>query len=145
MKKLIMVLSIVCLVAWVVTSVRENTPEAQQRRIEREQWEKDVARERKEYEEKNRDPNEGVRGAGWLVAKGWIPKYLNDPNSAEFPWDTVRYSIVSDETEWKVTGSVRAKNAFGGVITKQWSVSIVAEGPGKFKPTALYLDGKKLL
>jgi hypothetical protein len=88
-----------------------------------------------EQERPGRDPS-SVRAAGWLAAKQNIPRVMHDPDSAEFPWDSVRYEPLAELTidgarrrRFRVSGLVRGKNPLGALVANQWTAdAIAAEG-----------------
>lgn len=91
----------------------------------------------------------GVRGAGWMGAKQSILPVLNDPDSADFPWNTVwekpTTAVTVSGTEykrWLVGGKVRAKNAFGGVVSQDWVAHVLSSGDGNLVVSRVTLDGK---
>lgn len=80
-------------------------------------------------------PGEGVRGAGLVAAKQVITPMLNDPASADFEWSSVRAQRLPNKEisgkaiqRWRVTGIVRAQNAFGGVVPERWEAWLAHDG-----------------
>ena len=72
----------------------------------------------------------GARYAGQQFAKNLCTPHLRAPSTAEWPWESVTATPLSDVTEkgkryrrWRVTGAVDAQNAFGAMIRTEWSRS----------------------
>lgn len=97
------------------------------------------------------NPDAGVRGAGWTLAKKLVTPYLKAPSTADFPWDTVgftRLAPVADKSgqtarRWSVFGAVDAQNAFGAQLRSRWEVVVLNYG-GQMFPLSASLDGKTI-
>lgn len=81
-------------------------------------------------------PAQGVRGAGYEIARKAIPRALKAPATADFPWDTVTYSRLgtardrsgATATLWTVTGAVDSDNSFGAKIRGNWEITVMEMG-----------------
>lgn len=61
------------------------------------------------------DDTDSASGSAYATAIVHVRQRLNDPDSAEFPPQPVRVSRTG-ECSFMVVGTVRARNAFGGLV-----------------------------
>jgi hypothetical protein len=58
-------------------------------------------------------------------AQTFVKRHLKAPATAEFPWGTDEYSIVSlGDGRWKVSSYVDAQNGFGAMVRSRWDVTL---------------------
>jgi len=97
------------------------------------------------------DPNEGVRGAGYEIAKRIVTPELKAPSTAEYPWGTVEFSVMPDYEDesgakagrWLVRGAVDAQNAFGATIRSWWEMILLRRG-GQFFPVHVQFEEREI-
>lgn len=94
------------------------------------------AKRQAEESKKADELNSGVRGAGYMSAKKLVPQFLKNPDSAEFSWETVSYSVIKAGQMWEVRGIVRSTNSFNAVVPEQWKVVILYH-EGNYFPAEL--------
>lgn len=92
----------------------------------------------------------GIRGAGFTYAKEVYPRFMKDPSSASFDWESVtsdhKFDVRDRETQtmysvYVVNGIVRSKNSFNAIVPTEWSVFVV-EGESGTEMAVAMLNGK---
>lgn len=76
-----------------------------------------------------------------VFAKDEITKHLKYPLDADFPWRPPAVSSSGDLTTFTVTGTVKAKNDYGGTHTYPWKV-IARRVGNSFSPIYCEIEGK---
>jgi len=78
-----------------------------------------------------RELSGGAKGAAWTAAKEQIAPLLHDPDSANFPWDSVSSTEIEPITvdgqlleRFIVSGVVRAKNKVGAIVAQRWEARV---------------------
>lgn len=88
-----------------------------------------------------KDEDKEVRGAGLTMAEKLVPRFLKNPDGAEFPWESIQYETIEKGERWKVRGIVRSMNSFNATVSERWEITVAASGDNYF-PLDLALNGK---
>lgn len=75
-------------------------------------------------------PKPTTRGDNYeaqVVAEKFVKQGLKFPLDAEFPWFGTEASYDKENQQWIVSGTVKAKNAFGGQLTQAWTAILFVD------------------